>query len=363
MENRTFWIVAALILLVVAAVLFQPAVEEQLAPKLETAWVAIEAPGSEVAEVGRLELEEGQPFKLRAVAFARARDGSPVYYTEAAGLVIDGQPVPAEQIRRWDRSKPLKVRWYTVEGRYPYLPLDETGIQAFEFQEFLRSDWPLAWTVPGEIDAAHDNHLEGSPHLQRQLFGTQRYQVRIELYRRADDLVPEQVIDSWGFRDLKENLAAFPTAVMRAKGGAGLVSTVYGLTQLEPPAEPPEGLLAQIDELAGADIAFSRLTLLRDLTAAAGVTFATAPWRSVELVGTQGFGDGGVRAGDLLRVGDRVVVLYEDRGGLGVLDYDDLCFDLVQGIEVRALGEVFSGEGLDVEWASLAPAAGGNPPP
>ncbi|MEM1179954.1 MAG: hypothetical protein AAGM22_16555 [Acidobacteriota bacterium] len=360
MENRVFLIVAALIALVVAIVLFQPAVEEQLAPKLDSAWVAIEVEGSNRAEVGRFELREGEKFTLRAVAGAQARDGSRVYYTEAESLVIDGQSIPTEQLRRWDRSKPLKIRWYTVEGRYPYFPIDDDeGIRTFEFQEFLRSDWPLTWSVPGDIDAAHDDHLERSPYLQRQRFGTQRYQARIELYRRSDDLVPERVIDSWGVSGLKTQLASFPTVVMKAQGGAGLASSVFGLTQLDPPSTPSDTLRSQIDELARAGIAFTRLTLLRDLAAAAGVTFATAPWRPVELVGTQAFGDGGVAAGDLLRVGDRVVVLFEDRGEAGVLDYEDLCFDLVQGIEVRALGEVFSGEGLDVEWASLATGASG----
>lgn len=363
MDNRIFWIIAGVIALFVAFVLFQPTVEEQLAPKLDSAWVAIELEDTGVAEVGGFVLEQGQRFTLRAVAGARSRDGSPVYYTEAERLIIAGQEVPAEQLRRWDRSKPIKIRWYTVEGRYPYFPIDaEGGIASFEFQEFLRSDWPLTWSIPGDINAAHDDHLEASPHMPSQLFGTQRYQVRVELYRRADDLVPEQVIDSWGFKDLRSQLEHFPTVVMEAPGGAGLVSRAYGLTQLDPPADPTPELLAQIDELARAGIAFSRLTLLRDLVTAAGTTFAEAPWRSVELTGTQTFAadgaaDDAVRPGDLVRVGDRVVVLYADHGQPGVLDYGDLCFDFVQGLEVRRLDEVYSGEGLDVEWASMAGAA------
>ena len=48
------------------------------------------------------------------------------------------------------------------------------------------------------------------------------------------------------------------------------------------------------------------------------------------------------------------MILYEDQGLPGVLDYDDWCFDFVQGISARSLGAVFSGEGATVEWASLA---------
>ena len=54
-----------------------------------------------------------------------------------------------------------------------------------------------------------------------------------------------------------------------------------------------------------------------------------------------------VTPGDLVRVGDRIVVLYSDRGEPGVVDYDDLCFDFVQGAEVRSLGDVFGSDDLD----------------
>ena len=54
----------------------------------------------------------------------------------------------------------------------------------------------------------------------------------------------------------------------------------------------------------------------------------------------------------MLRVGDRVVVLWRDAGNDGVLSYDDLAFDYVHGASVRALGEVFSGDG-EVELARL----------
>jgi len=184
MENRVFWIIAAVIVLVVGVVLFQPTVEEQLAPKLDSAWVAIEIDGSGISEVGSFVLEQGQGFKLRAVAGARKRDGSPVYYTEAEKLIIAGEEIPPEQIKRWDRSKPIKIRWYTVEGRFPYFPLDaEVGIAGFEFQEFLRSDWPLTWSTPGDINAAHDDHLAGTPHMPSQPLGTPRYRPLLHLIR------------------------------------------------------------------------------------------------------------------------------------------------------------------------------------
>ncbi|MEM6794098.1 MAG: hypothetical protein AAF725_08945 [Acidobacteriota bacterium] len=360
MENRTFWIVIVLLVVGLGFVLFQPTLEETLAPQLESAWVALEVEDGGVAVVGPVEMAAGTRFTLRAVVRATRRDGSPVYYTEASRLRLEGEEIPPEQIQPWDRGKPIKIRWYTVEGRWPFQPLDaETGIGSFQFQEFLRSDWPLAWSIPGDLDAHNDNHLETSPLVPRQIFGTQRYQVGVELYRREDDLVPERVIRSWGLADLKERIDSFPTAIARAPEGAGGASQVFGLTQLEPPEQPDAQVLTQIKELSDNGIAFSRLTLLHGLAKASGRSFSELSWRSVELTGSEPWTAAdpkkseGVAAGDFLRVGDRVVVLYEDRGQSGFLDYDDLCFDFVQGAEVRALAEVFSGDGLDVQTAPV----------
>ena len=59
-------------------------------------------------------------------------------------------------------------------------------------------------------------------------------------------------------------------------------------------------------------------------------------------------------AGDLLRVGERWVVLLEDRGISGRADRDDLCLDFDKGPRVNRIGDVFTGDGL-IEWASISP--------
>ncbi|MCG8458263.1 MAG: hypothetical protein MI919_18455, partial [Holophagales bacterium] len=225
---------------------------------------------------------------------------------------------------------------------------------------FLRSEWPLTWSIPGEIDAANDDHIEIESPFARQRFGTQRYHVRFELYRSEDELVPENVIQSWAVEELREQVDDFPTVTRTDGGEAAPAMRVFGLTQLDLPAEPPRGLAGQIDELARHGIAFSRATVLRDLLAAAGRRFSELEWRVVDLEGEAAWGDA-VAPGDLLRVGDRIVVLYEDRGEPGSLDYGDLCFDFVQGAEVRLLSGVFSGEGEAVEHASLRPASDVSP--
>lgn len=367
MENRTLWIVVGVLALGIGFIVLQPTLEDELSPTLETAWVAIAVDGADRAVVGPVEIEEGTAFTLHAVVQGTARNGDTVYYTEASGLELDGQVIPAEQLRRWDRSRPIKIRWYTVEGRWPYLPLaGDKGIETFRYESFLRSDWPLAWSIPGDIDPANDDHLSADGGPPRPKIGTQRYRTQLELYRMDDDLMPSQIVRSWDVEHLKQEVDRFPTVTVLAPDGAQEVSRFFGLTQLDPQGEASPELLRQIDELTRHRIAFSRATLLRALTEAAGTKFSDLEWSAVDLTGDLMWGEGAA-PGDLLRVGDRLVILYRDVDGdgendaaenVGRVDYGDWCFDLAQGLEVRALSDVFSGDGQDLEISRLTTPTG-----
>ena len=86
-QSKLFAAIVVAVALVALAVIFQPAVEEKLAPEPHAAWVAIEVADSGLAKVGPVELEVGTAFELHAVLEARDRSGQPVYYTEATDLV------------------------------------------------------------------------------------------------------------------------------------------------------------------------------------------------------------------------------------------------------------------------------------
>ncbi|MEM7354151.1 MAG: hypothetical protein AAF657_25330 [Acidobacteriota bacterium] len=352
-QSSLFAVLVAIIAVIAVGVIFKPVVDEQLAPELVGAWVAIQPEGSGLAEVRPFDLEAGAKFRLHAVLEARDRNGESVYYTQATRLSLDGEEVPAARLTVWDRPRPVKIRWFTVEGPRPFVTLEpEGGIEQFKPQELLRSDWPLSWSVPGEIDAVHDNHLANVSAERIQRFGTQRYHVRFELYADDKALIPERVIRSWGVDDLKAQIDRFPTVRQTLPGAARPASRVFGLTQLEPPPDASRELLEQIAELARNDLAFSLLTVIGDQIRQSGSSLGDLAWDTIDLAGDARWGEG-VGPGDLLRVGNRIVVLYEDRGVPGVVDYPDLCFDYVQGAAVRALSDVFVGSGNAVEHASL----------
>lgn len=413
-EQKIAWAVVAAVVAGLVVVSFLPKVGEALAPEPRAAWVAVELEGSGLAVVGGAEFPAGTPFRLYAVLEAD-RDGEPLYYTEAPALAIGGRQVPAEAIRRWDRPHPVKVLWFTVEGRVPFLELEPgQGLDRFFFESFFRPEWGFEWTAEGSLDPAHDNQLIAERRLPRLPFGTQRYQVRIEIFDRdrERELVPRVRFTSPGPEGLPgaasrrdgggpgagvENAgsaasggaeapdtaaaaaapsgpaAAAPSVVTATlPGPAGPASAVFGLTEIAPPSGADEQMRVELLRLTRSHYAFGRLELLATVLEAAGRKVEDLAWERIDLEGDVPWGQvvGSVAPGDLLRVGDRVVMLYrdaDDGGRPGGLDRADLCFDYVAGAAVRPLGHVFaaqsreSGETGEVEWASLGRSGGGRP--
>lgn len=354
-RERTILIASgAVASLVVAGLLLAPRVTEELAPKPQQAWVAIQPAGSGVARIGPVDIPAGTGFTLHAVLEARDRDGRPVYYTEAPGLEIGGEAVPAAALRRWDRREEARVMWFTVEGKSPYLPLEAAAdLQRFEVNELFRADWPQAWSVPGALEPRHDDHLARARAQKDREFGTQRYHARIELFGRDSSTLPQTRFKSWGAAELPERWREFPTVVATLPGVAGPPSRVFGLTQVQPPEAASRELLAAVADLSGRRLAFSLATVLRETLAGAGVDgMGALRWREVALAGSGLRWDTDVRQGDLLRSGAQVAVLYRDAGVAGVLDPADLALAFEMGAVVLPLGEVFT-SGLPVEHAPL----------
>lgn len=346
-SNRTLWIAILIVTLGVGALLLQPKVEEVLRPRFVGARVGIQVEGSDVAVVGPVELEVGRSFLLHAILEAEDRSGEALWYTEAKRVRLPEGEVPSDRLRVWNRRPVLKVRWFTVEGLQPFLEVEAGGnLSRFQLEPFVRSGWPLVWKVPGLVEAAHDDGLRREQAVDRQRFGTQRYLVQFELYDQEGDLLPSRRIRSPGPEELQESPETFPTVRLRLPAPLGPASEVFGLTQIQVEGgEPSPELRRSIDELVRQDLAFTRSSVLRRQILGAGAQPGELDWTTVETGAGVAWGET-VRGGDLLRAGDRAVVLWQDRGLEGELDDLDLCFDYVDGASVRTLGEVFvSGEG------------------
>ena len=213
-----------------------------------------------------------------------------------------------------------------------------------------------SWVADGSIETRRDDQLDletegGLGFGTGSGFGTQHYQVWVELFEDDRSLVAAQRYKSPGGDALMEAPSRFPAVVASLDGVLAPPTRVFGLTQIEPPENPRPELVARLDELQEKGVTFTRLLLLRDLLAAAGKSAGRLEWDYVDLLGDTPFGER-VRPGDLLQVGARWVVLLSDRGREGVLDPEDLCLDFDRGAAVRPLSAAFDLE--EVEWAPLA---------
>lgn len=359
-SKRIVRIVVVATVVFLALLVLWPRAKERLAPDPVRAHVAVRPAGAEAAVVGPVEVEPGVGFTLHAVLEAEARGGEGVYYTEAPALEIGGERVPAEALRRWDRPLVPKLFWFTVEGPAPYLELEAPeNLDRFAFTEYFHPEWPTTWSVPGRLESRYDQNLaregggDGALAGSRP-FGTQRYQVRVELFEDEEDLTPAERFVSAGGDALPDGAPSFPTVYAAYPGAAGPASLAFGLTQIAPPDEVPPELRRRLTDLTERRLAFSRLALLRAVMAAAGTEPDALAWDEVDLTDGPSWGEDApaVERGDLLRAGGRVVVLYDDRGVEGTIDRRDLCFDYEQGAAVLPLAEVFVGEGL-LELARL----------
>ena len=344
-------LIAALALAVVLLLAWSAArrVRREQALEPVAAWVGVERGASGKADVGFLELPAGEDFTLHAVLEVR-RGGRRLFFTEAERVLIEGEELGGEQVRPWEGDGlQARLLWFTVE---PQSPVVRAGGEAarLRYQSNFRADWPRAWQVPGRLDAYRRRLTAGDGDLAGR-FGTQRFQVRIELFGRGSSIRPEHRVTSAGADDLLAASPSFPGVVATLPGVLGPASRVFGLPQVvgELDAEPAR-LAARWHEEA---LAFTLPLLIGEMAGAAERPWKELRWRTVDPADGPAWGDGGVAPGDLVRVGNRVVVLYRDDGAVGRFDPRDLCFDYLEGATVERLEAVFAGDGL-VEWASWA---------
>jgi len=329
-------------------------VEERVAPQPKRALVAVSAGEDPVARTGRSEIEPGEPFTLHAVVEAVDWKGETVYYTEAQKLEVDGTLVEDDKIRPWDRAVETRILWFTVEGFKPYLEVsDASELADFHYKEFLRPSWPRTWSIPGSLKGSGDAGIRQEALGDEARFGTQRYLVRVEIFGPQSRITPLHRIQSLEAETLPGSADDFPTVVAARGGRLKFSTSLFGIPQIEP-ADPVRSDIEDALTLwTEPGLAFTRRQVLKHMVDEMGVAFDDLAWVDIDLSKGPTWGESGVAQGDLLRVGERWVVLFEDRGEIGRIDRQDLCLDFDRGPRVSRLGDIFSGDGL-IEWATPA---------
>jgi hypothetical protein len=365
-HSKRVWLVVVLAVAGLVAVRFWDSIAAPFRDTPVAAFVALLPAGESVARDGHHRLDAGARFRLFAVLEARTLTGATVWYTEAPALRLGGREVPGDRLRRWPESGRLaRVRWWTVEGFAPYLQVATADdLERFRLPGNFHPDWGSGWSIDGVVDPRNALLEPGSP-LRPLPFGTQRWQVRIEIYAQRTAITPEERLASPGGDELLAGSALPTTLVAALPAPLARLSEVFGVTQVEAAPGLAGAIGARIDDWRKRDLAFERAALLREHLVAAGVDPAGLTWRPLDLdAGPPPWradaGGEGVAAGDLVQGGGRIVVLFRDQGEAGRLDRADLVFDYFKGARVRRLDDVFREEGgLVLDWASTHPVRPG----
>ncbi len=354
LQLKVTWAVLGSAAILIAFVLLSEKVEEHVLPQPKRALIAIETEGSGLARTGHVEIERGAPFTLHAVVEAVDWAGKTLYYTDAKRLEVDGDEVATDLIRRWDRSPEPRVLWFTVEGYKPYLDLSSGGdLSEFQYREFLRPNWPRSWSIPGSLQGSGDSKLRQALLGDVSRFGTQHYHVRVEFFGPKSQIKPQRRIQSLEAASLPGSAKEYPTVVAAMSGRMKIPTSLFGVTQIELGRTPSPEQAKALSAWTDAGLAFTRKTVLRSMLDQEGLAYQDLDWVDIDMAEGVEWTSLGAEAGDLLRVGERWVLLFEDVGKPRILDREDLCLDFDKGPRVRKIGEIFIGDGL-IEWASMA---------
>lgn len=280
---RWVWWLAAGAVAALLVARFAPRLQAPFAPRAVAAYVALAAEGGEVAADGPHELPSGRPFRLYAVLEAETVTGSRVWYSEAPALRLGGREIPAEAIRPFPGSRPVRVRWLTVEGFAPFLDAaSPADLDRFAYVENFHSEWGSGWTADGIVDprlALADADLGLRPFG----FGVQRWAVRIERYEAEAALAPAERVASPGAGAVLESPALVTSLVMTLPAPLAALSAAFGRPLLAPaPALDADGI-ERIERLIGAGLAARGDRLLAAHLTAAGRRVEELAFATVEL--------------------------------------------------------------------------------
>lgn len=365
-RNLPLFVIVAGIVAVAATVLWlAPRAQQARTPKLVRAWVGVEVEDEGVARTGTVALGAGQDFRLHAVVEVHRGggdgDGEAEYYSATPRVVLDGQQFDALPVKDLGALGRVRLLWFSVENGVPFREMENgTDLETLRYEQFFRPEWGSTWSIDGTLEAYFDSWVQDDgPEIERD-FGTLRYQVWVEASLDEDALVPDQRVKSVALPGATRVEARLPDALGAPSAVFGLPGIVRGSGEWDAAA------LARLQGFHRDRLAFSRVTVLRELLDAGGVRWEDLDWRLAPLDGSVSWGVPGVgspAAGDLVRVADRWVVLLGDETGegeVGMLDGADLCLDFAAGAAVRRLDQIFllgaEDEG-DVLVASLRPPA------
>jgi hypothetical protein len=269
-ENRILWIVAAVLVALIAVPSGLWRFKEARRPVLEEVQVVTAAAGDGVFRDGPRRVPPGVEVEVAAALRLGRADGSSFWLAPVAALEIDGRRVEHVDGAEWpEDDRVLRVFWFTIEGSFLGGDLSsDKASKLLALQPFLAPEMGRALRA----ERLPEQHNDDQINLGDEVFpvdgGTIRLYVRVELTHPGAP-VAVQSASSLGADSV--DAEAFPTLYLAAELGDGVdpaAGELFRLSGFEPlasgdiPAEEVtrEAFGAGFDELVDRRLVVSSRT-------------------------------------------------------------------------------------------------------
>jgi len=334
-------IFALLVVLITLPLLIEH-MQEQRRPMITEARIVMATAADPIFRNGARRIDEQEKVEI-ALALRLSRSGAEdQWLAPVADLIIDGRNVEHIDSAAWpDEGRLVRVFWFSVEsailgGRLTV----ETAGERLRYRTYLAPEMGRGLRATSLPDIHNDDHIGESAGLVFETPGTVRLYARAEVVEKQKDIQPLSTASTLGFEHILE--PHFPTIFRTADLGEGVHETTgefLGLPGFEPQDEPP-GTWNDVTVAAFGrrftDLVSDRLAVSSWTLAAIAVTGEPVldPDALTPLGEIASSDDrlqrheralnwqSDVRRGDLMRSGDRWIVLLKDDGNL-VLDPAD----------------------------------------
>lgn len=281
-DNRTFGLVAAAVVLVIAAPFAWRGIRALLGPHLDGARIVSSTAADPVWRSGDRIVPPGETVELAVAVRVRRPLGGTSWIAPGAELEIDGSETPVEGDRWPAGDHQLRVFWFTIEsvGVGGKLTPAEVG-RGLEQRTFLAPELGRGLTADGWPETHNDDHLGLDSGTIAVTAGTVRPYARVELVVGSDDLRPAGAVTTPGPDAI---LAPGFTTVRRqarlADGVAPAAGELFRLPGYEPAGDSP----AAREDVTLAKLGEPFTALVRQRVVASSATFA-----AVATAGDAGF--------------------------------------------------------------------------
>jgi hypothetical protein len=348
-------------------------------PELIEARVVTATSSDPVLRDGHRRLAAGDDLRIAVVVRLRDHQLGERWLAPAEQLELDGRSIDDLLVGGWpEEDRQLRVFWFTIENAFVGGDLtSDSCAKKLDYRPYLAPEMGRSAVVEAVPEAHNDDHLSRREAVLPVDAGTLRFYARVELVSKMDDVKAQQAVSTLDASQIHN-----PALAMVSRSAAwpaplhGAAGELFLLPGFEPEDEPA-GSWNEVPRAATGH-SFTELVeqrlLVSSRTFAATALTGTAEINDSDLHDLGAIEVGGsvlsrrsrplrwqeeIRAGDVLRDGDRWIVALSDDGD-GELDPEDAVLVCWRRPPAKLLlGDALGTESLRLGHLRVQPAPGG----